>query len=145
MISLDVNQIRQIIPQRYPMLMIDKIIELEPAKRVVAVKNVTINEQFFQGHFPDEPIMPGSLIIEAMAQTSTFLFYEPGKKHQKLNFFLGVVKDVRFFKSVGPGDVITIIAESVRLAEDTAYVKAKVMVADKKISEGELIFVRRQT
>ena len=143
MTNLDINQIMKSISQRFPMLFIDKIVELEPGKRVVAIKNVTINEQFFQGHFADEPIMPGTLIIEAMAQASTFLFYEPGKE-QKLNFYLGIVKDIRFLKPVVPGDQLKIEAQSVRLAEDSAYVKVVATVADQKVCEGELVFVRRK-
>ena len=144
MISLDIGKIIEIIPQRYPMLLIDKITELEPGKRVVATKNVTINEPFFEGHFPGEPIMPGCMIIEAMAQTSTFLFYEKDKTKQKLNFFLGAVKDVRFFKPVFPGDILKLTAETMRLAEDSAYVKVKATVGEENISTGEMIFVRRK-
>jgi 3-hydroxyacyl-[acyl-carrier-protein] dehydratase len=125
------------------MLYIDKIIDLEVGKRVVAIKNVTINEQFFQGHFPQEPIMPGTLIIEAMAQASTFLFYEPNKE-EKLNFYLGIVKDIRFLKPVVPGDQLKIEAQSVRLAEDSAYVKVAATVAEQKVCEGELVFVRKK-
>lgn len=144
MIKLDINQIMESISQRHPMLLIDRIIDLKPGKRVVAIKNVTINEQFFQGHFPEKPIMPGTLIIEAAAQASTFLFYDPDKKNEKLNFYLGIVKDVRFLKSVSPGDQLKIEAQSVRLTEDSAYVKVCVSVEDKKVCEGELVFVRRK-
>jgi 3-hydroxyacyl-[acyl-carrier-protein] dehydratase len=144
MINLDINQIMQSISQRYPMLLIDKITDLEPGKKVVAIKNVAINEGFFQGHFPEAPIMPGTLIIEAMAQTSTFLFYEPENMGQKLNFYLGVVKDVRFLKPVVPGDQLKIEAQSIRLAEDSAYVKVTATVKDTKVCEGELVFVRRK-
>lgn len=141
---IDINQIMKSIPQRYPMLYIDRIIDLEVGKRVVAVKNVTINENFFQGHFPETPIMPGTLIIETMAQASTFLFYEPDKKEQKLNFYLGIVKDARFLKPVYPGDQLRIEAQSVRLAEDSAYVKAVALVDEKKICKAELVFVRKK-
>ena len=144
MMNLAISQIMQSISQRYPMLFIDEIIELELAKRVVAIKNVTINEQFFQGHFPEAPIMPGTLIIEAMAQASMFLFYKPENKSQKLNFYLGVIKDVRFLKPVVPGNQLRIEAQSVRLSEDSAYVKATVTVKDTKVCEGELVFVRRK-
>jgi len=145
MITLDINQIKESIPQRYPMLLLDRIIDLEPGKKVVAIKKVSINEPFFQGHFPDEPIMPGSLIIEAMAQASTFLFYRSEKKERKLNFYLGVVKDARFFKPVIPGDELKIISEAIRLTEDNAYVKVKATVSDEVISQGEFVFVRRKT
>lgn len=144
MITLNIEEIQEAIPQRYPMLLIDRIIELEPGKRVVAIKEVTINEPFFQGHFPDKPIMPGTSIIEAMAQASTFLFYDPNQKSKKLDFYLGIVKDVRFFKPVVPGDELRITSEPMRLAEDTAYVKAKATVNNEKVSEGELVFVRRK-
>ena len=144
MIALDIDQIRKSIPIRYPMLLIDKIIDLEQGKRVIAIKNVSINEPFFEGHFPDEPIMPGTSIIEAMAQASTFLFYQPENKSQKLNFYLGIVKDVRFFKPVLPGDELRILSEAIRLTENNAYVKVKATVKDETISEGELVFVRRK-
>lgn len=143
MAELDITQIMQSISQRFPMLFIDRIVELDPGKRVVAIKNVTINEQFFQGHFPDQPIMPGTLIIEAMAQASTFLFFEPDKK-QKLNFYLGIVKDVRFLKPVSPGQQLKIEAESLRLAEDSAYVLVSASVSEEKVCAGELVFVRRK-
>jgi len=144
MITLDINQIKDLIPQRYPILLIDKIIDLEPGKRVIAIKNVSINEPFFEGHFPNEPIMPGTSIIEAMAQTSIFLVYKPEKKEQKLNFYLGVVKDARFFKIVLPGDELKIVSEAVRVTEDNVYAKVKVTVKDETISEGEFVFVRRK-
>lgn len=145
MITLDINQIKDLIPQRYPILLIDKIIDLEPGKRVVAIKNVSINEPFFEGHFPSEPIMPGTSIIEAMAQASTFLVYKPEEKAQKLNFYLGVVKDTRFFKTVLPGDELKIVSEAVRVTEDNVYAKVKVTVKDETISTGEFVFVRRKT
>lgn len=144
MLNLDIKQIMQSISQRYPMLFIDRIIDLEIGKRIVAIKNVTVNEQFFQGHFPEAPVMPGTLIIEAMAQASTFLFYEPDNPGKKLDFYLGIVKDARFLKPVMPGDQLRIEAESLRLAEDSAYVKASAFVKDIKVCEGELVFVRRK-
>ncbi len=144
MAILDINKVMASIPQRYPMLMVDRIIEIDEGKRVVAIKNVTINEPFFKGHFPDNPIMPGCMIIEAMAQVSTFLFYIADKPSQKLAFYLGAVKETKFFKPVVPGDILTVTAESIRLAEDSAYVKVKATVKDEVISTGEMIFVRRK-
>jgi len=143
MICLDINQITTSVSQRFPMLFIDKVVEIELGKKVIAVKNVTINEQFFSGHFPDEPVMPGTLIIEAMAQTAAFLFYTPDKK-EKLNFFLGIVKDIRFHRPVSPGDQLKIEAQSIRLSEDSAYVKVTAEVHGIKVSEGELVFVKRK-
>lgn len=126
------------------MLMIDKIVEMDEGKRIVAVKNVTMNEPFFRGHFPDEPIMPGCMIIEAMAQVSTFLFYVAANPSQKIEFYLGAVKDVKFFKPVIPGDILTVSSEAMRLAEDSAYVKVKAAVKEEVVSSGEMIFVRRK-
>lgn len=144
MITLKIEQIKQAIPQRDPMLMVDEIVAIDPGKRVVGLKHITGDEPFFKGHFPGEPIMPGTLIIEAMAQVSTFLFYEPSKKLQKLNFYLGVVKDIRFLKPVVPKAELKITVEPLRLAEDSAYVKVEVNVNDEMVSKGELVFVRRK-
>ncbi|MDD5079218.1 MAG: 3-hydroxyacyl-ACP dehydratase FabZ [Candidatus Omnitrophica bacterium] len=143
MFYLDINKIKESLPQRYPVLLIDGIISINPRKKVSAIKNVSINETYFNGHFPDKPIMPGTLIIEAMAQTSTFLFYDPLKPKQKLNFFLGMVKDCRFFKPVNPGDRLEISSEAIRIAEDTAYVQAIASIKCEKVADGQLIFIRR--
>lgn len=143
MITLNIDQIKNTIPQRDPMLMIDEITVIDPGKRVVGIKHVTGYEPFFRGHFPGEPIMPGSLIVEAMAQTSTFLVYQPTNMSQKLNFYLGVVKDIRFLKPVRPKAELMIIAEPLRLAENTAHVKVEASVNDEIVSKGELLFVRR--
>lgn len=144
MISLDLAQIMQSIAQRYPMLMIDRIVELEPARHAAAIKNVTMNERFFSGHFPDQPTMPGTLIIEAMAQTATFLFYNPEDKSKKLDFYLGVVKEARFLKPVLPGDILRITVDTLRITEDTLYAKSEVLVGKDKVSQGELVFARRK-
>lgn len=144
MITLNIDQIKKAIPQRHPMLMVDEIIELVPGKRVVGIKHITGDEVFFQGHFPGEPIMPGTLIIETMAQVSTFLFYEPDKGSQKLNFYLGVVKDARFLKPVLPKADLRVTAEPMRLAEDSAFVKTEATVNSEVVSKAELVFVRRK-
>ena len=144
MVTLNIDQIKEAIPQRYPMLLVDEIIELDLGKRVVGVKHITGDELFFQGHFPGEPIMPGTLIIEAMAQTSTFLFYQPDKGSQKLNFYLGVVKDARFLKPVLPKAKLKMVAEPLRLAEDSAHVKVEATVNGEVVSKAELVFVRRK-
>jgi len=144
MITLNIEQIKEAIPQRQPMLLVDEIVELDPGKRVVGIKHVTGDELFFQGHFPGEPIMPGTLIIETMAQVSTFLFYQPNDKSQKLNFYLGIVKDTRFLKPVLPKAELMIVAEPLRLAEDSAHVKVEATVNDEVVSKAELVFVRRK-
>ncbi|HEY2462054.1 MAG TPA: 3-hydroxyacyl-ACP dehydratase FabZ [Candidatus Acidoferrum sp.] len=101
---LDVVEIQKILPHRYPFLMVDAILEMEPVKRIVGVKNVTINESFFQGHFPGKPIMPGVLIIEAMAQTGGLLLLrEVPDRESKLLYFVAV-DGARFRRPVVPGD-----------------------------------------
>ncbi len=101
---MDINEIQQIIPHRYPMLLIDRVIELEPLKKIVAIKNVTMNEQVFQGHFPGAPVYPGVYIIEAMAQAgAVLLFREVPDRESKLLFFTGI-EEARFRRPVVPGD-----------------------------------------
>src|SRR5215469_10765041 len=101
---LDVNGIQKILPHRYPFLLVDAVEEMEPKKRIVAIKNVTINEGFFQGHFPGKPIMPGVLIIESMAQTGgLLLLQEVPDRENKLLYFVAV-DDARFRRPVVPGD-----------------------------------------
>jgi len=101
-----INEIMKILPHRYPFLLVDRILELEPNKRIVGLKNVTINEPFFQGHFPGTPVMPGVLVIETMAQVSAVLFYRdenPGK----LIYFAGI-ENAKFRRPVIPGDQLRI-------------------------------------
>jgi len=102
--TLDIQQIMGLLPHRYPFLLIDRIVEFEPTKRVVALKNVTINEPFFQGHFPDHPIMPGVLVIEAMAQAGAVLMLaELPDRDKKLAVFTGI-DNTKFRRSITPGD-----------------------------------------
>lgn len=141
---INFEEIKNALPQRFPYFMVDKIIELEKGKRVVGIKNITGNEICFLGHFPDISIVPATMIIEAMAQVSTFLYYRKGKKPKKLNFYLGVIKDARFFKPVYPGDQLRIEINAIRFTPNNAVVKAMVFANNEKISEAELISVRRK-
>ncbi len=138
--QLDFEEIKKLIPQRFPFIMIDKVLELDPGKEVVAVKNISGNDIFFLGHFPDRAIMPGVAIIEAMAQTSIILFAADREKEGKApTYFLGSVK-ARFFHPVIPGDQLKIKVVNVKSLPNVAYVSAEVSVSDRKVSEAELVF-----
>jgi 3-hydroxyacyl-[acyl-carrier-protein] dehydratase len=142
MMQLNIEQIKELIPQRYPFIMIDRILELEPGKYAVAVKNVSINEPYFQGHFPEKPIMPGALILEAMAQAAIILFASEKKQEntgKKMLYFFGSAK-ARFLHPAVPGDQIKIRVENVKTLPTGAYVSGEAFVDGKKISEGELVF-----
>ena len=135
----NIEEIQKILPQRFPFLMIDRITELEPGKKVVATKNVSINEEFFSGHFPATPVMPGVLIIEAMAQASIMLFAgdkqeETGKK---FSYYLGNVK-IKFLRPVFPGDQIKITVEPVKLISTGGIVNVLAQVNDAEVAKGEL-------
>ena len=138
--NLDVKQIQDILPHRYPFLMVDKIIELEPGVRAVAIKNVTRNEEFFNGHFPGEPIMPGVLMIEAMAQIGGIVALTASEENKgKLAFFASIDK-VRFRKPVVPGDQLRIEVETIKIKGSIAKMAGKGYVEDKLVVEGEVMF-----
>lgn len=131
--------IRELIPHRYPFLLVDRIEELEPGVRAVGVKNVTQNEPFFQGHFPDYPVMPGVLIIEAMAQVGAVGVMAGGAHQDKLALFAGI-DGVRFRRQVLPGDVLTMEVEIVRLKGAVGRGKGKATVNGERVCEVELMF-----
>src|SRR5215467_14391271 len=109
--TLDINDIQRILPHRYPFLLIDRVIEMTPKERIVAIKNVTINEPFFQGHFPNMPIMPGVLIVEAIAQTGgALLLTEVANRDEMLMVFTGIER-AKFRRPVVPGDQLRIEVE----------------------------------
>ncbi len=143
--SLDIEEIRKILPQRYPFLMIDRVLELEAGKKIVALKNVSFNEEYFSGHFPDKSIMPGILIIEAMAQASIILFYgsQDSDQDKKLSYYLGSVK-VRFLHPVIPGDQLKITIEPLKMLSSAGIVKARATVSDKEVAAGEISFMAKE-
>ena len=120
---LDVNEIQKVLPHRYPFLLIDGIEEMERWKRIVGIKNVTINESFFQGHFPGKPIMPGVLIIESMAQTGGFLLLqEVADREKKLLYFVSI-DGARFRRPVVPGDQLRVEMDVVSWRESLGFCK----------------------
>jgi UDP-3-O-[3-hydroxymyristoyl] N-acetylglucosamine deacetylase/3-hydroxyacyl-[acyl-carrier-protein] dehydratase len=137
---LDIRRIQKILPHRYPFLLVDKIIEVEGDTRIKGVKNVTFNEQFFQGHFPSTPIMPGVLIVEAMAQVSGLLFAQRLEHTGKLAMLLSM-DNVKLRKAVVPGDQLILIAETVRLRRRTAHCRCRAMVGDVVAAEAEIKFI----
>ena len=108
-IALDINQIMKLLPHRYPFLLVDRVLEFTPRQSITAIKNVTINEPFFQGHFPDFPVMPGVLIIEALAQTAALLTFTEEKAEDAVYYFAGI-DGARFKKPVLPGDQLVMVA-----------------------------------
>mgnify|MGYP006284885075 FL=1 len=137
---MDINKIKSILPHRYPFLLVDRIEEIEAGEKVTGIKNVTINEEFFQGHFPDHPIMPGVLIVEAMAQVSGFLMYQTVDDPQnKLPYFTGI-DNAKFRRPVVPGDTLRIEGEVIRLRGSIAKIAAKSYVEDELAAEAELMF-----
>lgn len=136
---LDVNEIKKIIPHRYPFLLVDKIIELEEGKRAVGIKNVTINEPFFQGHFPDYPVMPGVLIVEALAQVGAVAMLIKVDNKGKLAFFTGI-DNFRFKGQVKPGDTLKLVVEVIRVKGPMGKGKATAYVDEAIVAEGEIMF-----
>lgn len=137
---LSIKEIQEILPHRYPFLLIDKIQELEPGVKAVGYKNVTINEQFFQGHFPQEPVMPGVLIIEALAQVGAVAMLSLDEFKGKIGYFTGIDR-AKFRKKVVPGDILRLEVEIIKRKGPVGIGKAIAYVEDKKAAEAELSFI----
>lgn len=137
--QLDSRMIMKILPHRYPFLLVDKIVQMEKGKRAVGVKNVTINDYFFKGHFPGRPIMPGVLIVEAMAQVGGVMMLSPEENRGKLAYFMAV-NNVKFRKTVVPGDVLVLEVRVGRIKSKTGQVHGKAFVDGKEVAEADLMF-----
>jgi 3-hydroxyacyl-[acyl-carrier-protein] dehydratase len=139
---MSIEEINKILPQKPPFLMIDRVLEVDPGKRLVALKNVTINDQVLSVHFAGRPVMPGSLIIETMAQAGILLYYSIGnfKVDNLANFYLGSVK-AHFFKPVIPGDQLKIDAVLTKSLSNGMYMEVKAFVGNDKVSESDMVCI----
>jgi 3-hydroxyacyl-[acyl-carrier-protein] dehydratase len=143
--SLDINQIKQYLPHRYPLLLVDRVLDWESGKSITAIKNVTINEEFFVGHFPHKPVMPGVLTIEALAQTAALLaFLTTGQKpdDNAVVYFVGI-DGARFKRPVEPGDQLRMQVEILRNARGIWKFHAKATVDEQLVVEAELMCTMR--
>lgn len=146
MSSMDINEIMKYLPHRYPFLMLDKVESVEPGKKIVAVKNVSINEPFFQGHFPNRPVFPGVLILEAMAQAAAILSFKTEDTTPDSNsvyYFVGI-DGARFKKPVGPGDRLVLEVEFTRAVKGIWKFAGKARVDDSLVCESELMCTVRK-
>jgi UDP-3-O-[3-hydroxymyristoyl] N-acetylglucosamine deacetylase/3-hydroxyacyl-[acyl-carrier-protein] dehydratase len=135
----DISDIMRLLPHRYPFLLVDRVIELEKGKKALGIKNVTINDGFFQGHFPSKPVMPGVLMVEAMAQTAGVLVLSTGQHQDKVALFMAI-DGVKFRKVVSPGDQLMMEVEIIRDRERTAQVKGVGKVDGEIAVEAEMLF-----
>ncbi|WP_296028809.1 3-hydroxyacyl-ACP dehydratase FabZ [uncultured Alcanivorax sp.] len=143
---MDIQEVREYLPHRYPFLLIDRVLNIEPGKRIEALKNVTINEPFFNGHFPDEPIMPGVLIVEAMAQAAGILgFVTEEKKPSDGYIYLLVGTDkARFKRRVIPGDTLHLFAEYVVVKRNILKFTCEAQVDGKTVASAEMLVAEQK-
>ena len=134
-----IEEIKSILPYRYPFLLVDRILSIVPGESIIGIKNVTANEEFFNGHFPGKPVMPGVLMVEAMAQVAGVLFLSQPEHKGKTPFFCGI-DNVRFRRPVVPGDRIEFHAKVLKVRGNTGKVEAEARVDGELVTGGELMF-----
>ena len=136
---LEIDEIKKILPHRYPFLLVDRILELEPGKRAVGIKNVTANEPFFQGHFPQRAVMPGVLIIEAMAQVGGVMILSVEEHRGKLAY-LGTLDGVKFRRPIVPGDTLEMETELLRVRSNMGKVRCIARVRGQEVAVAQIMF-----
>lgn len=138
--ELSVCDIQKIIPHRFPFLLIDRVLDIRPNEKLVALKNVSINEQFFVGHFPEEKVMPGVLMIEAMAQAGCiYFYYSKNMQGKKLTYYLAKVT-AKFHKPVVPGDQLIMEVTTIKMLPKAGFLRTKAMVGESVVAEAEIGF-----
>lgn len=135
----DINKIQEYLPHRYPFLLIDRVLEIKPGEKIVAIKNVTMNEWFFQGHFPGKPVMPGVLIIEAMAQAGAILVLEQLQEAKGKVIYFVTIDTVKFRKPVVPGDTLRLEGALIKLKGAIAKIHGDAYVGDTKVAEADMM------
>lgn len=140
---LDINEIKEIIPHRYPFLLVDRVIEIEEGQRAIGIKNVTANEEFFNGHFPQFPVMPGVLIVEALAQVGAVAMLKKEENKGRLAFFTGI-DNCRFKRQVVPGDQLRLEVEMTRVRGSIGKGKGTATVDGQLVCELEMMFALGQ-
>jgi beta-hydroxyacyl-ACP dehydratase FabZ len=136
---MDVRKILEMLPHRYPFLLVDRILEVEGTRKIVGLKNVTINEPFFQGHFPGHPVMPGVLIVEAMAQTGGMLLLEQITDRDRKVVYFMALDNVKFRKPVVPGDQLRMEVEMLQFRGKVARMKGTALVDGQVVTEAEMM------
>jgi 3-hydroxyacyl-[acyl-carrier-protein] dehydratase/UDP-3-O-[3-hydroxymyristoyl] N-acetylglucosamine deacetylase/3-hydroxyacyl-[acyl-carrier-protein] dehydratase len=136
---LNIEDILRFLPHRYPFLLVDRVLEMEPSKRIVALKNVTYNEEFFQGHFPDVRIMPGVLIVEAMAQAGGILLFHSIEKPETKFVLFSKIDNMKFRRPVVPGDQLRLEGEILKSKNRFYYLRARALVEGQVAAEGDLV------
>ena len=144
--TMDIHQILKRLPHRYPILLVDRVLELEPGKRVRALKNVSVNEHFFEGHFPQRPVMPGVLMLEALAQAAALLTFETLdlKPDDKTVYYFAGIDGARFKRPVEPGDQLFLDVEVLRMKASIWKFQARALVGEELAVEAELMLAMRK-